>query len=172
MLPVSAELLFRALLGVHVLAGLTSVVSGVVAMVSKKQRGRHPRFGTIYYSALCVIWVTATGMAVLRWTQDAYLFGLGSAAFACASTAYAARRVRWPGWLRYHIIGMGASYVILLTTFYVDNGPRLPLWSLLPHITYWTLPSVIGVPLMWRALRRHRPGHPSVALGGRHGGVL
>ena len=49
---------------------------------------------------------------------------------------------------------MGGSYIALLTGFYVDNGPFLPLWDRLPHLTYWLLPSLIGVPLIWVALRR------------------
>ncbi|WP_112274001.1 hypothetical protein [Lentzea terrae] len=27
---------------------------------------------------------------------------------------------------------MGGSYIAMLTAFYVDDGPRLPLWQLLP----------------------------------------
>ena len=42
-------------LAVHVLAGVACVVSGIVAMLSKKRRGRHPRFGTAYYRALAAI---------------------------------------------------------------------------------------------------------------------
>jgi hypothetical protein len=30
----------------------------------------------------------------------------------------------------------GTAYVAMLTTFYVDNGPRLPLWDRLPVITF------------------------------------
>jgi hypothetical protein len=51
---------------------------------------------------------------------------------------------------------MGGSYIALLTGFYVDNGPFLPLWNQLPHLTYWLLPSIIGVPLIWLALHRYR----------------
>ena len=38
----------------------------------------------------------------------------------------------WRGWLRLHIAGMAVSYILLLTAFYVDNGPHLPLWRSLP----------------------------------------
>jgi hypothetical protein len=51
--------------------------------------------------------------------------------------------------------GMGGSYIALLTAFYVDNGPFLPLWNRLPHWTYWLLPAVIGMPLIWRPLHRY-----------------
>ena len=54
-------------------------------------------------------------------------------------------------------IGMGGSYIALLTGFYVDNGPFLPLWDRLPHWTYWLLPSLLGIPLIWRALHRFTP---------------
>jgi hypothetical protein len=53
---------------------------------------------------------------------------------------------------------MGGSYIALFTGFYVDNGPFLPLWNRLPHLAYWLLPSLIGLPLIWRALRRFHAG--------------
>ena len=49
---------------------------------------------------------------------------------------------------------MGSSYIVLLTAFYVDNCPRLPVWERLPGITFWFLPSVVGVRLIVRAIRR------------------
>jgi hypothetical protein len=42
----------------------------------------------------------------------------------------------------------------MLTAFYVDNGPKLPLWQLLPDIAFWVLPSLIGLPLIARAIAR------------------
>lgn len=50
---------------------------------------------------------------------------------------------------------MGASYILLLTAFYVDNGKNLPLWKELPAILYWTLPTIIGIPIILRTLLRH-----------------
>jgi len=50
---------------------------------------------------------------------------------------------------------MSLSYVVLLTAFYVDNGPNLPLWNRLPVIAFWIGPSLIGMPLLLRALRRN-----------------
>jgi hypothetical protein len=146
---------FAALLVVHVPAGLVSGVAGAVAALSRKQPGRHPRLGTVYYWALAVVFVTATGMAALRWTEDRHLFVLGALSFGVASVGYLARRVRWRGWTSFHVIGMSLSYIVLLTAFYVDNGPHLPVWDRLPAIAYWTLPSLVGLPLLVRAERRH-----------------
>ena len=42
---------------------------------------------------------------------------------------------------------MSTSCVVLLTAFYVDNGPHLPTWDRLPPLAWWTLPSLVGLPL-------------------------
>ena len=51
--------------------------------------------------------------------------------------------------------GMALSYILLLTAFYVDNGPHLPLWRHLSPLAYWLVPSLVGVPILIRALLRH-----------------
>jgi hypothetical protein len=146
--------IFLAMLAVHIPSGITAVVAGLVAMLSRKQPGRHPTFGTIYYWSLSVIFVTASLMVALR-PEFYYLFILGTLSFASASFGRMARRRRWQGWVRLHISGMGLSYILMLTAFYVDNGKNLPLWKELPSITYWVLPSAIGLPIILHALMRH-----------------
>jgi len=154
----------NVLIGFHIVFALTCVVTGVVAMLSKKRRGRHRRFGTVYFCALGLVWLTASAISFQRWSQDYELFFLGTAAFGSGSLGYAARRIRWKDWLPYHFSGMGGSYIILLTAFYVDNGPRLPVWDRLPHIVYWLLPTAVGVPLILRAAwRRRRSDRPLTA---------
>jgi hypothetical protein len=151
----SANPLFLAVVGVHVLLGLTCVVTGAIAMLSPKRAGRHPRYGTIYFWCLAGIFLTASGLAIVRWAEDYHLFILGTLAFAAACFGREARRQRWRNWVRLHITGMGTSYVLLLVAFYVDNGAQLPIWRDLPHFIYWLLPVVIGVPLIARALLWH-----------------
>lgn len=148
--------LFLAVLAVHVPAGLTAVVSGAGAALSRKGSARHIRYGRVYYAALGVVFVTATVLAALRWRADAYLFLLGALAFAAATLGFLHRRRNRPGDTG-HIVGMGASFAVMLTAFYVDNGPHLPLWDRLPPLTFWFLPGAIAAPLILRALRRaHR----------------
>jgi hypothetical protein len=152
----SSTPVFLAFLTVHVTTALTAVVSGGwAALARRKARGRHTRLGDVYYAAICVVFATATGMAVLRWRQDHLLFLIGTVAFGAATTGLLARRRHWPGDAT-HIIGMGGSYVALLTAFYVDNGRRLPVWDRLPTAAYWLLPSLVGVPLIYRALHSRR----------------
>lgn len=145
----STNPMFLTVVGVHILLGLTCVVTGAIAMLSRKRAGRHPRNGTIYFWCLAGIFLTATSLAAVRWDQDYHLFVLGALSFAAACLGRQARRHYW---IRLHIAGMGASYLLLLIAFYVDNGKSLPLWKELPSTAYWLLPAVIGIPLIVRAL--------------------
>ena len=147
---------FLAFLAVHVLAALVAVVSGAAAMlVRRKGRGRHTRFGTMYFSAICTVAATATALAVMRLREDYHLLLLGVLALVLAVTGREARRRHWPG-DTVHIAGMGGSYVVMLTAFYVDNGSQLPVWDRLPTIAYWLTPVLVGAPLMWQAISRAR----------------
>lgn len=143
---------FVAMVGFHVLVGLACVVCGIVAMVSPKRTGRHPRFGTIYYWCLSAVAASAAVLSFVRWVEDYHLFILGALAFTAATLGRSAIR---HGWVRLHIAGMGISYILLLTAFYVDNGKSLPLWRDLPPIAYWLLPGALGIPLIVRALVWH-----------------
>jgi hypothetical protein len=161
---------FHLLLAVHIAAALTCVVTGAAAALSPKRPGRHPRLGTLYYRSLTVVVASAAWLAALRWPQDAYLLVLGSLSFAAATLGRTARRRRWRWqrwrWVGLHLTGMGTSYVLLLTAFYVDNGKHLPVWQRLPHLAYWLLPSAVGLPLVARALARYRglaPDRPTHA---------
>jgi len=151
----STDPAFLAVVGIHILLGLACTVTGVIAMLSQKREGRHPRYGTIYFWCLTGVFLTATSLAVVRWAEDYHLFILGALSFAAAYLGRRARRQRWCNWVRLHITGMGASYILLLTAFYVDNGKSLPLWKELPPIAYWLLPAAVGIPLIVRVLLRH-----------------
>jgi hypothetical protein len=146
---------FLAALAIHVVAGGTCVVGGAVAALTRKGGARHIRYGRTYLCSLAVLFVTATIMAVIRWREDAHLFVLGLISFSCAAFAFWDRR-RAHRTDTFHIAGMGLSYVVLLTAFYVDNGPHLPLWNLLPTWAFWLLPGLVGLPLTARAGRRRQ----------------
>jgi hypothetical protein len=151
----STNPVFLAVVGVHILLGLACVVTGAIAMLSQKRPGRHPRYGKIYFWCLAGVFLTATGLAAVRWAEDYHLFVLGALSFAAAYSGRKARRQRRRHWARLHITGMGSSYVLLLIAFYVDNGKSLPLWRDLPPVAYWLLPAAVGIPLIARALLWH-----------------
>lgn len=148
---------FLAVLAVHVPAAGAAIISGAIAALSGKRPGRHPRAGTVYYWCLTVTFVSLVVLSALRWPHDAHLLAIGAVGYAAATVGMLARRRRWRGWPvwpRVHGTAMAVSYIALFTGFYVDNGPSLPLWDRLPHLAYWLLPAVVGVPLLLRALRR------------------
>ena len=151
----STSPIFLTIVAFHVLMGLVCVVTGAVAMLSRKGRGRHSTFGTVYFWCLSAVFVSATALSLVRWTEDRDLFVLGVLSFAVACFGRTAIRRRWPSRVRLHIAGMGLSYVLLLIAFYVDNGKSLPLWKELPTIAYWLIPAVVGVPIIVHALLRH-----------------
>jgi hypothetical protein len=149
---------FLVALGMHVLAGIVCVFAGALAATARKRPGRHPTAGRVYLWGLGVVFVTAMIMGFIRWREDWHLVVIATITFGLGMLGWRARRLQRPGWPRWHATGMGGSYIALLTGFYVDNGPQLPLWDRLPHWTYWVIPAAIGVPLIWSALRRFRAG--------------
>jgi len=148
---------FLAFLAVHVIAGLTAVTCGAVAALSRKGSPRHFRAGRWFYRAVAVVFATAIALGVIRWRQDYYLLIIGAVAFSASTIGYQHRRRHRPGDTG-HILGMGTGYAAMLTAFYVDNGPHLPLLNHLPHLVFWVLPAAIATPLIGRAIRRARPG--------------
>ena len=142
---------FLAFLSIHVIAGLTAVLTGAIAALSRKGSSRHVRAGRWFYHAITVVFLTATALGFMRWHQDYYLVIIGATAFTAARIGYLHRRRHRPGDTG-HIVGMGTGYVAMLTAFYVDNGPHLPLWDRLPPLTFWFLPAAVGTPIITRAV--------------------
>ncbi|HWZ12544.1 MAG TPA: hypothetical protein VNX22_05330 [Acidobacteriaceae bacterium] len=154
-IPSTDPAFLAVVIGLHIPLGIVSVVTGASAMLSRKGRGRHSRFGTIYFWCLLALSLSATFLAFMRWSENYHLFFLGAAAFGCAWFGRSALQLRWPNWIRLHITGMSLSYVIMLIAFYVDNGRQLPVWRDLPHFMYWLLPLALATPLVVWALLWH-----------------
>ncbi|HEY3872007.1 MAG TPA: hypothetical protein VGM10_26830 [Actinocrinis sp.] len=146
---------FLAVLAIHVPAGIAAVATGAGAALTRKGSARHIRLGRWYYSAITIVFATAAILAALRWREDWDLLLLGALAYTAATIGYLHRRRHRPGDTG-HILGMGASYTVMLTAFYVDNGPHLPLWDHLPTWAFWLIPGAVGIPLILRSLRRAR----------------
>jgi ABC-type nitrate/sulfonate/bicarbonate transport system permease component len=102
----SASPWFLSGVAVHVAAGLVCVVAGALAMLSRKGRGRHSTFGTVYYWALSVVFVTAAGLALVRWART--IRCSCSRLRPLRRRAWGAARRRWPA-RRGGITGMGSS---------------------------------------------------------------
>jgi uncharacterized membrane protein len=151
-IPSTDPIFLAVVAGIHIPLGIVCVVVGALAMLSKKQRGRHSTLGKVYFWSLLALFGSATFLSVMRWTEDYHLFIFGAVSFASASVGRMALRRRW---LRVHLSGMGMSYILLLVAFYVDNGRQLPVWKVLPAFSYWLLPFAVGMPIIVWALLRH-----------------
>ncbi|TCU68270.1 hypothetical protein EDE08_109331 [Bradyrhizobium sp. R2.2-H] len=152
----SVDPLFLAIVfAVHIPLGLLCVISGAVAMLLPKGRGRHSDAGTIYFWGQLALFSSATILAIMRWAENYHLFALGLLSFAAAWFGRAMLQRHWPDSVRLHVAGMGSSYVLMLVAFYVDNGKQLPVWRELPHFMYWLLPLAIGLPIILHAMFRH-----------------
>lgn len=66
----------------------------------------------------------------------------------------------WHSWADFHVTGMGLSYVLMLTAFYVDNGKSLSLWRDLPHLAYWVVPGG------WNTADHQRADQVASTVGG------
>jgi hypothetical protein len=151
----STTVMFLTFLGVHVAGAIVAIVAGVVAMVARKGAGRHTRAGQWYLGALLVVFATACVLASFRWPADLPLVIVGGVSAASALYGFIFRRMHRPGDVP-HILAMGVSYIAMLTAFYVDNGPHLPVWNLLPPLAFWFLPTLVGLPILARAVRKRR----------------
>jgi hypothetical protein len=151
---------FLAFLAIHVIAGLTAVITGAIAALTRKGSPRHIRAGRGFYRAVTVVFATAIALAVMRWRQDYYLVVIGAVAFTAATIGHQHRRRHRPGDTG-HIVGMGVGYTAMLTAFYVDNGPHLPLWDRLPTLAFWVLPSAVAAFPIGRSVIRARRLSPS-----------
>jgi uncharacterized membrane protein len=85
----SADKVFLAIVGVHVLFGLAALITGAVAMLSKKGCGRHSNLGTVYFWCLFGVFVTMSALSFMRWPENYDLFILGALSFASAPAALA-----------------------------------------------------------------------------------
>src|SRR5260221_3778091 len=93
-------------------------------------------------------------------------FFLAVIGYGLALCGYGARRFRQEPRVRYmlgkqwvvvHIVGMIGSYVVLWTAFFVDNAHRIPGLNQLPSLTFWVLPTVIGIPFIVLSISRFVP---------------
>ena len=161
----STDPLFLSIVAIHVLFGIAAVVNGAIAMLSKKGTGRHATFGRLYFWSLFGVFVTMAVLSFLRWSANYPLFLLGTLSFACACFGRNFAKNR-PQRFALHLCGMGASYILMLTAFYVDNGKNLPLWKELPEAAFWILPSLVGIPIIAHTfLRNPLLQHPGSRKG-------
>src|SRR5215467_406710 len=93
-IPSTDPLFLSVVIGVHIPIGIACVLAGAGAMLSRKGRGRHSRFGTIYFWCLLALFASATFLSIMRWSENYHLFILGAGSFVCAWFGHSALRWR------------------------------------------------------------------------------
>lgn len=152
--------MFTLYLTVHIIAGFVCLISGLVAMLSKKRKGSHSKAGGVYHWSYTVIFVTSVIMAVLHWETSQYLFYIALFSYALALQGYLAAKKKRKGWVQVHIGGMLGSYIGIVTATIVVNIAKVPFLNELPVLLFWFLPTIIGTPLIVKAGQKYNPRKP------------
>ena len=135
-------------LWMHVATGCIAWILGAIALWSnlpgRRSRGKLAAF---HWSVLAVA-VTAAVLVAYAPARLWWLWLLAILSYGLALLGYLAPRDRSLGWLRLGIHGQGGACIALVTaTFVVSvDGPA--------RIAAWTLPTLIGVPLLEAWYRR------------------
>jgi hypothetical protein len=146
---------FLTIVAIHIIIGLVCIISGLIAMLSRKAGKGHTIAGKVYYWGMTSLFITVLITSIMRWPFNTHLLIIGTLAYALTSTGQRLARNHKANWTRLHTICMGYSYVLLITGFYVDNGKNLPFWNQFPQLFFWFFPSIVGLPIILYVFYRH-----------------
>ncbi|MBP1970916.1 hypothetical protein J2Z83_003052 [Virgibacillus natechei] len=144
------------LLIIHIIAGSFCLLTGAINFSVKKEKGYHTRIGELYHIGYFVVFITSVWMAIINWSESAYLFYIAVFSYGLALFGYLARKRRWRGWLSMHIGGMAGSYIGIITAVLVVNGADIPLINQIPFLLLWFIPTIIGTPIIFMVSKRYR----------------
>ena len=132
-----------------------------MAMLAEKTSIRHKRNGNIYFWSISFSFLTIIILSLMRWPHNVHLLTIGVLTFCLTFSGRKLARAKSKYWTRVHTICMGLSYVFLLTGFYVDNGKNLPFWKMFPVWFFYVFPSLVGIPIIVKALLIHPLNRPN-----------
>ena len=144
----------QQLLIVHIALGFLSLLLGAIAMVAPKRRGIHTLAGESYHWVVLAVCVTAVVLAVWDWAALWWFVPIACGSYAFALLGYLAAKVRWRGWLQWHVSGQGGSYIAMVTAFLVVNWQTLSGSSGIYSPLAWAIPTLVGSPIIaWTNFR-------------------
>jgi hypothetical protein len=151
----STNKVFLGFVIVHILISIMAVLSGVLAMLLEKRKGKHTYYGRIYFWSIVSSFPIVVILSIMRWPYNVHLLSIGILTITVTFAGYKMAKAQPKDWQRLHTICMGSSYILLLTGFYVDNGKNLPFWRLFPQWFFWVFPAFVGIPIVLYVLRKH-----------------
>src|SRR5690625_1521137 len=143
------------LLILHIITRSFCLLTGTVNLSVKKVKGYHTRIGEWYHGGYVIVFLTSVGMAIINWSDSAYLFYIALFSYGLALFGYLAGKFRKKGWLQMHIGGMAGSYIVIITAILVVNVGDMPLINQLPTLLIWFIPTIIGKPVIIMVNKRY-----------------
>jgi lactoylglutathione lyase len=135
-------------LAIHVVAGAIGIVLGPAAILAERRPPHRTVAGLAYLWSVLAVSLTALALVA---DDPAGLWWLAPLALLTAALALLGRlapRRRWRGWARAYAHGQGGSYIALITAALVVSLDE-------PAVTAaWIAPSLVGLPLIERRVRR------------------
>lgn len=134
----------------HAVAGIVLLVLGLLALTARKSRlSRHPNVGEAYFWLLTV--TLTTGMIVGLSNPGITLFEIVTPpTWLLGLLGYLMVKRKPDNWLRWHISGMGGSYIGAVTAASFQVFPRVLPDHLALTTAYWLLPTIVGSILIAR----------------------
>jgi hypothetical protein len=137
-----------AVLWVHVAAGVVAWITGAVALWRNMPRRRSRRALAAFTWSVLAVAVTASVLVAFRPAELWWLWLLAILSYGLAVLGYLAPRERSLGWLRLGIHGQGGACIAVVTATFVVSVDGLT------QVAAWTLPTLVGVPLLELWYRR------------------
>ncbi len=146
------------LLVIHILTGILCLITGVFAMIAKKRRGKHTRFGQIYHLSYIGVFLTAIFMSIINWEESQYLFYIALFSYSLALMGFlSVKKKKSKKWLSIHLGGMLGSYIGIVTATLVVNIHKIPYLNEFPVLIFWFLPTIIGTPFIVMVGKKYGP---------------
>lgn len=123
----------------HIAMGVAAMGIGAAALSIKKSNPLHPKLGEAYHWIMLTTCVSALVVgAQVPGISPFEILAYPSYGFALLG--YVSAKLRFKGWLRWHITGQGGSYIALWTA---------TLFQIVPRFVWIAEPRVLGLPLMF-----------------------
>ena len=144
-----------SLLALPATAGSLGLVLGPIAIWSSRRGPLESGAGTAYHWSVLAVYLTASGLVALDVPGLWWLLPLAALSYALALLGLIAPRRRGRGWVRAYAHGQGGSYIALVTALLVVSADGSA------SVAAWTLPTLVGVPLIERRVTRIAARQPT-----------
>lgn len=121
----TTSLIFKTFLFLHIAAGSTALLAGLIALIVKKRKGPHTKAGTVFYFSMLMVAASAFVMSIMH--QNFFLFVVAVFSLYLVFTGYRSinilkRKVSY-GILDFSMMILSAILMIGVTLVYLYKNP-------------------------------------------------